>query len=453
MFRQWLYSLAVIFLGVLPVRGQSAKAPLTRILFVFDASGSMWGKLHGETKIRLAKEALLRMLDSLENQPNLELGLRVYGHTSHKKEKNCRDTRLEVPFGRGNHRYIRETIQKIFPRGTTPIAYSLQQAAGDFPRCNTCRNVIILITDGIEECGGDPCAVSRALQEKGVILKPFVIGLGIDSSMYSALNCIGRFVNVRSAAHLQKVLTRAITQAAHPTTLQVWLSDAAGQVRTDLAMTFYDQKNNLPRYHFIHALRNGRPDSILVEGDMTYTLQIHTLPPFEKKGIYARTGAHTDVRLTLPLATVRVRNAGQQKLPRNFFLVRPYRQDKVLAVRALGSTLELLAGKYSIEVPTLPPTVFSGVALKAGDHKTLTIPAPGRVTFIKSTASVAYLLRYRQGRFERIYTLNPQKHRETLFIQPGTYWVVWRARRNPDTESSGKIKFEVISNGVEEIKL
>ncbi len=442
----------LIVFALLPLWGLGQQ-PLTRVLFVFDASGSMWGKLGGKTKIQLAKEALLHMLDSLEGQPNLELALRVYGHTSHKKEKNCRDTRLEVPFGKGNYRHIRDVIKKIHPRGTTPIAYSLKMAAGDFPRCNTCRNVIILITDGIEECGGDPCEVSLALQEKGVILKPFVIGLGIDSSMYSALNCIGRFVNVRNAGQLQKVLNRTITQAAHPTTLQVWLTAPDGRLVTDLPMTFYDEKNGLPRYHFIHTLRQRRPDSILVEGDIRYTLQIHTLPAYEKKNIYVKTGTHKDVRIPLPLATVQVRSTGRTKLPRHFYLIRPYRQDAVLAVRAIGEELRLLAGKYTIEVPTLPPTVFSGLTLQSGEKKTLTVPAPGRVTFIKNTERIGYILRYRKGRFERIYTLDPKKYQETIVIQPGTYWVVHRSRRSPDTESSMKVKFEVISNGVQEIKL
>ena len=44
----------------------------------------------------------------------------------------------------------------IRAKGTTPIAKSLEEAAADFPIDNS-RNIVILITDGKEECGMDPC--------------------------------------------------------------------------------------------------------------------------------------------------------------------------------------------------------------------------------------------------------------------------------------------------------
>jgi Ca-activated chloride channel family protein len=82
--------------------------------------------------------------------------------------------------------------------GTTPIARSLEKAAGDFPDL-TARNVIILITDGIEACDEDPCAVSRALQAKGIVLKPFVIGIGIEEANQYSLKCVGNYYDARLA--------------------------------------------------------------------------------------------------------------------------------------------------------------------------------------------------------------------------------------------------------------
>ena len=102
-------------------------------------------------------------------------------------EQDCDDTKLEVPFAQGNGEQIRNVLSNITPKGTTPIARSLEKAANDFPECANCRNVIILITDGIEACDEDPCAVSRALQQKGIILKPFVIGIGLDKEFIKNL--------------------------------------------------------------------------------------------------------------------------------------------------------------------------------------------------------------------------------------------------------------------------
>jgi Ca-activated chloride channel family protein len=90
-------------------------------------------------------------LDSLKSIPNLELALRCYGHqTFIKPTRNCKDTKLEIPFAPAvkSAALIKQRIQKLEPRGTTPIAYSLGESATDFTPCNNCRNIIIFITEG-----------------------------------------------------------------------------------------------------------------------------------------------------------------------------------------------------------------------------------------------------------------------------------------------------------------
>ena len=66
---------------------------------------------------------------------------------------------------------MKAKLSMIRAKGTTPIARSLEEGAKDFPSGDA-RNIVILITDGKEECGMDPCAVSRLYQRKGIILKP-----------------------------------------------------------------------------------------------------------------------------------------------------------------------------------------------------------------------------------------------------------------------------------------
>jgi len=141
--------------------------PTTRILFVFDASQSMFGRWQSDMKINIAQKLLSNLLDSLKNIPNLELALRVYGHQKQYPPQDCDDTELIIPFDKDNATKIKNKLKAIVPKGTTPIASSLEFAATDFTPCENCRNIIILITDGLEECGGDPSAVSKSLQKKG----------------------------------------------------------------------------------------------------------------------------------------------------------------------------------------------------------------------------------------------------------------------------------------------
>ncbi|MFT3886013.1 MAG: vWA domain-containing protein [Flavobacteriales bacterium] len=130
---------------------------LTRILFVMDASNSMnafWGN---EPKINAARKVLLGSLKPLEDVPNIELALRLYGHQTKIEpgKQDCDDTKLEVPFGPHSGAAIRQKMADVRCLGTTPIARSLERAAKDFPDTKA-RNVIILITDGIEACDEDP---------------------------------------------------------------------------------------------------------------------------------------------------------------------------------------------------------------------------------------------------------------------------------------------------------
>ena len=95
------------------MHGQSASSAepqpeVTRILFVFDASNSMnafWGR---RRKWDVARELLAASLDSLYLQPDIELGLRVYGHgTRHVPgQQDCDDTELIVPIGPGRNLII-----------------------------------------------------------------------------------------------------------------------------------------------------------------------------------------------------------------------------------------------------------------------------------------------------------------------------------------------------------
>ena len=94
--------------------------PLTRILFVFDGSQSMYGRWESGTKIQVAQRLMGQMLDSLQgiqSEANFQLALRVYGHQKPVPPQDCSDTKLEVPFGTGNIYKIKRVLRAINPMG------------------------------------------------------------------------------------------------------------------------------------------------------------------------------------------------------------------------------------------------------------------------------------------------------------------------------------------------
>ena len=171
--------LAVLLIVFGSVQAQSKEK--TRILLIFDASGSMTTQIEKTSRMAVAKRMALKIVDSLSTFKNVELALRVYGHQKTVDLKDCKDSKLEVPFAPNNTVILKKRINSLVPKGWTPIAYSLQECEKDFPAEKGVRNLVIIITDGLEECTGDPCQISQALQKKGIFLKPFIIGLGSSS--------------------------------------------------------------------------------------------------------------------------------------------------------------------------------------------------------------------------------------------------------------------------------
>ena len=208
--KYYLFFLIGLILFSSDIYAQKTQEPVNRILFVFDASQSMLGRWQSGRKIDIAKQLLTNITDSLKDVKNLEIALRVYGHQRSFPPQDCDDTKLEINFLPSEifADRIKGKLSMIKAKGTTPIARSLEEAASDFPKENS-RNIVILITDGKEECGMDPCAVSRLFAKKGIILKPFVIGIGLDQSWKKNLDCVGTFfdasfscINVRGLHEL-----------------------------------------------------------------------------------------------------------------------------------------------------------------------------------------------------------------------------------------------------------
>jgi Mg-chelatase subunit ChlD len=180
---------------------------------VVDASRSMWGRMHGEPKMSVAKEILWDV--SYWFPEDLDLALRAYGSTSPSESADCGDSALLVPFANENRGPIRAAIEGLRPLGQTPIAYALNQASRDFGSRADDR-AVVLVTDGIESCGGDPVQAARELREQGIIVHVIGFGLGnvADEDSASLQNIAwasgGQYVTAGSAEELKAALARTV---------------------------------------------------------------------------------------------------------------------------------------------------------------------------------------------------------------------------------------------------
>ena len=434
----------------------------TRLLFVFDDSFSMFGDWQSGKKIEIAKKLMSEFLDSLKgsSSPDIEIALRVYGHQTSlwPGPPNCEDTRLEVPFAQipVNAPKMKKVINELTPTGTTPIAYSLGRAAYDFP-ADKSRNVIILITDGMEECKGDPCAVSIELQKKGVIIKPFVIGIGLDINFADAFKCIGKFYDASSESGFRNTLNIVVAQALNNTTAEVDLLDINKKpAETDVAVTFYDEHSGAIRYNFMHTLNTkGNPDTIFIDPIGTYKMVVHTIPEVVKTGIKVLPGKHNVIPADCPQGYLYLKVGENNTSPYGKLecIVRKKGEAQTLHVVNFNAYDKFLVGKYDLEVLSLPRLKFNNVEVNQSKTTTIEIPQAGSVSFYKPAPGPSSVYLEEKNKLVWVCNLNTNAIQEGLALQPGKYRVVYRPLAAKETVYSIEKIFTVTSNVNTQVKI
>ncbi len=432
---------------------QKPSKTLTRILFIYDGSNSMNGQWEGQSKHITAKRLLNAALDSLVGQENLQVALRVYGHSkSYLSGQECNDTKLEVPFAYNNFKKIRDKLNTIKPKGTTPIALSLERSGDDFPYCADCRNIIILITDGIEECNGDPCAVSLALQKNGIILKPFVIGLGLKDDFKKQFNCVGNYFDVTSPTVFENVLNIVISQALNATTAQVNLLDSyENPTETNVPMLFLNPIYNEAEYKYMHTMNTrGNPDTLFVDPSMKYDLRVYTLPEVTKKNIEIKPAIHNIIAVDAPQGSLSISMDTRSVQIQPVAIVRKAGEMKTLNAQPLGTSQQYLVGKYDLEILTLPRTYMENVEVNQSTDTKIELPNVGQITLIFGYVGNGAIFVKRNGNIEWVMDINPRATSQTIKLLPGNYMVMYRAHVDHNTKNT-KWKDFTISSGTSSV--
>ncbi|WP_367718248.1 VWA domain-containing protein [Nitratireductor sp. GISD-1A_MAKvit] len=186
------------------------------LLVILDASGSMWGQVEGEAKIATAREALTGIMGDLD--PATNVGLMAYGH---RRKGDCGDTEVLYPVSNYAPGQLIPAIEGISPLGKTPIAGALKQAASAMPASGQSSSVL-LISDGLETCGGDPCAAAARLAEAGIDTRVHVVGFDLSAQEHAALQCIaengnGTYYPANDARSFVAAVNEAVREAAHAT--------------------------------------------------------------------------------------------------------------------------------------------------------------------------------------------------------------------------------------------
>ncbi len=168
--------------------GFSAKAQAQNpegVYIIYDSSNSMWAALPDSSRKYEAARIAMRELVGRDFSGR-EVALRMYGH---RRKDDCSDSELVVPFSKpsGVAGDMIKAMESVRPTGRTPIDLSFRQALDDFGERS---GSIILISDGIESCDADPCALVQAWRDRNVDIAVHVVGLGLKGKERAAMECI-----------------------------------------------------------------------------------------------------------------------------------------------------------------------------------------------------------------------------------------------------------------------
>lgn len=187
-----------------------------RTMIVLDGSGSMWGQIDGVPKLTIARETLREVLPQVPAET--ELGLMSYGH---REKGNCDDIEIIVPPAPGTAGQISGAADALSFLGMTPLTAAVQIAAENM-RYTENVSTVILITDGIETCEADPCALGNLLEEQGVNFTAHVVGFGLSEEEGRQVACLaentgGQYISAENEAALVEALNTVVVAAPPPT--------------------------------------------------------------------------------------------------------------------------------------------------------------------------------------------------------------------------------------------
>lgn len=182
---------------------------LPRTIIVMDGSGSMWGQIEGRPKLEIARETVAQVLGTIpEGQ---ELGLLAYGH---RVKGDCADIELVVPPARGTAAQIIASVNRMRFLGKTPLSDAVLQAA-EALRYSEAAATVVLVTDGLETCNADPCALGMALEAAGLDFTTHVIGFGLTAEEGAQVACLaentgGRYFAAGDSTALTEALVTSV---------------------------------------------------------------------------------------------------------------------------------------------------------------------------------------------------------------------------------------------------
>ena len=419
----------------------------TRVLIILDCSNSMWDRWQSEPKIKVTQMVLLRLLDSIHSIPDMEVALRVFGHLN----KDSYGTQLEVPFETDNRYKLQSKIKTLVPNGGCTAASALTNSLNDFPNDGKARNIILVITDGMDDCGGNICEVARQVQQSGTIVQTFIIGIGKAEDFQHRLDCAGRFSFLSGEEMLDDALHEVFFLSDQKARVTLSITDEShNPYETEVPVVFYDHLTHAARYTTIYHYATGDAvDTLTVDPLVNYDITLFTKPPVQLPTQQFKTSRHNHLTIPAPQGSLRLHFEDKRipfQLPSYSVLVHCHGESDILSYQPLGTASHYLAGSYDIEVLSTPILTIPNVTVRSGSDTDLQLPLPGQLALNKpQTITTGSIFVYKNGIMQWVCDLNPDSITERIILLPGDYQIILKPKDATDYAAVRTARFTIHS--------
>lgn len=445
------------------------------LILILDASGSMWGQIEEENKIVIARRVLGELVDYLPEGQNV--GLIAYGH---RREGDCADIEMVTPVGPLDKAALKATVDGLNPKGKTPLTASVNQAFEAAEKTGN-SSTVVLVSDGLETCNGDPCAAVKAAKEKGIDFVLHVVGFDVAKEDVSSLECAaqageGLFLTAEDASGLSSALEAAVAQPADLPAGGISVKAVTDGALQDVALrvvrkadgeeagigrTYASPETNPRLIPLAAGTYDVTAKAVGLRGNVERSFQV-TVPEGEivekeldfsagelRVGL-TRNGALSD-------ATVVIYSAGTQE---QVGAGRTYANES-----SNPRSFELTAGTYDVEVKAIeiggdPKHRFEGIAVEPGgaielahdwSSGILKVGAVRDGELVDATVNVLSVQRNASEGQGRTYT-SVNSNPKTFNLLPGTYKVTVNELRGERRElmievRAGEVAEEMVDMG------
>ncbi|MFQ5527639.1 MAG: VWA domain-containing protein [Thermoanaerobaculia bacterium] len=460
-----LLAVCLIAAGLaLPANSQETEPPAP-LLLILDASGSMWGQIQGENKIVIARRVVGSLVDDLTDDQ--EIGLIAYGH---RREGDCNDIETVLPTAALDRDGFKSTVNGLNPKGKTPITKSVKQALAMVEESGAATTVI-LVSDGLETCGADPCAAVKLARDQGLDFVMHVVGFDVAGEDTSSLQCAaqageGLFLSAENAAELGDALERAVAMSADVPAGRLAVTGIMNGELFDVGVVVTDLEGEMVAGARTYTSPQTNPSSIpLPDGVFDVKVQAIGINGNIERGFRIEINEGSTVERTEDFSTgeisVSVTRNGELSDAVYNILIAGTREEVGGGRTYTGPTSNpavttITAGEYEVEVGSVeirgrPRVQLGRVIVKPGErvelsHEyssgTLKIKAHRSGSLVDATVQV-----YGEdgksvggGRTYTQETSNPK----TFVVEPGSYRIVVQEIRGPRTEGTVTVDKEAV---------